>query len=400
MNKTMQVIFAVMLLVAMLAACAPPPAQTPVAVPETQAPVEPTTVVPEAPIVPTAIPTEASTEPPVAVTEAPTLAAPAEEVMKVVPQKGTGTVYYLAMIGNNVWEVYAANTFEKYAKDLGYEFKALNAENSADNQVNQLSTIIPLKPKAVFLKSVDTSLIADTAQQAVEAGIPVCTFDGSISTAKISLNVDVGLVKYGQQAGEEILKYLKEKYGTEKGKVLNLMGDVSVPYSPLMSQGFHEVLDKYSEITVIDKDTVGWEITAAANVASDQLTVNPDIDAMFVHTDSRFPGVVSVLEEKGYKKGAVYLIGVDGDPTALKLIRDGWVNATITPPMNQYIFGCYTFLDQLSAGETLKPGKYDIDGVIGELVMEELSPKLIIPGILITPTNVDDPTLWGNAEIK
>jgi ribose transport system substrate-binding protein len=378
MKKTMQVILAVVLIVAMLAGCTPPPAQTPVSVPETQAPVEPT----------------------IAVTEAPAAAVPAEEIMKVVPEKGTGTVYYLAMIGNNVWEVYAAQTFEKYAKELGYEFKALNAENSADNQVNQLSSVIPLKPKAVFLKSVDTSLIGDTAQQAVEAGIPVCTFDGSISNSKVSLNVDVGLVKYGQQAAEEILKYLKEKNGSEKGKVLNLMGDVSVPYSPLMSKGFHEVLDKYPDITIIDKDTVGWEITAAANVASDQLTVNPDIDAMFVHTDSRFPGVVSVLEEKGFKKGDVYLIGVDGDPTALKLIRDGWVNATITPPMNQYVFGCYTFLDQLSAGETLKPGKYDIDGVTAELVNEELSPKLIIPGILVTPTNVDDPTLWGNAEIK
>jgi hypothetical protein len=38
--------------------------------------------------------------------------------------------------------------------------------------------------------------------------------------------------------------------------------------------------------------------------------------------------------------------------------------------------------------------------VIGELVMEELSPKLIIPGILVTTANVDDPALWGNAEIQ
>ena len=398
MKRTIQIVLTAVLLVAILPACVQTPTQAPAPVQETQAPVAPVVteaVVTEAPVEPTEIPVEPPTEAAPAVTE-----APAEEVMKVAPQPGTGTVYYLAMIGNNVWEVYAAQTFERYAKELGYEFKAINAENSADNQVNQLSSIMALKPKAVFLKSVDTTLIADTAQEAVAAGVPVVTFDGSISTTKISLNVDVGLVKYGQQAGEEILKYLVEKNGTEKGKVLNLMGDVSVPYSPLMSQGFHEVLDKFPEITIIDKDTVGWEITAAANIAADQLTVNPDIDAIFVHTDSRFPGVVSVLEEKGYKPGDVYLIGVDGDPTALKLIRDGWVNATITPPMNQYVFGCYTFIDQLSAGETLQPGKYDVDGVIGELVMEELSPKLIIPGILVTTANVDDPALWGNAEIQ
>jgi len=159
-------------------------------------------------------------------------------------------------------------------------------------------------------------------------------------------------------------------------------------------------MDQYPDITVIDKDTKGWEMTEAANVAADQLTVNPDIDAMFVHTDSRFPGVVSVLEEKGKKKGDVYLIGVDGDPSALKLIREGWVNATITPPMNEYVLGAYAFLDKIIAGEQLTPGKYDINGVIGEIVQEDVGPKLIIPGILITTANVDDPALWGNAEIK
>lgn len=378
MKRISQLILSVILMVSVLAACAPLATQVPVSVSETQKP----------------------TEFPAEVTEVPTISAPVEEITEIVLPKGTGTVYYLAMIGNNVWEVYAAQTFERYAKELGYEFKALNAENSADNQVNQLSSIITLKPKAVFLKAVDTSLIADTAQKAVDAGIVVCTFDGSISNGKVSLNVDVGLEKYGQQAAEEVLAYLRHKYGTEKGKVLDLMGDVSVPYSPLMTKGFHSVMDKYPDIEVIDKDTVGWEITAAANVASDQLTINPDIDAMFVHTDSRFPGVVSVLQEKGRKEGDVYLIGVDGDPTALKLIRDGWVNATITPPMNQYVLGCYAFLDELSSGKTLIPGKYDLDGVIAELVNEELSPKLIIPGILVTTANVDDPALWGNAQIK
>jgi len=269
----------------------------------------------------TAPPTQAQPTPAQA-KETPEAQAPSGEPIKVVPEKGEGEVYYLGMIGNNVWEVYAAQTFERHGQELGYTVKSINAENSADNQVNQLSSVMGLKPKAIFLKPVDSTLIADTAQKAVEAGVPVISFDGQITAGRISLNVDVGLVKYGRTAGEEILKYLKSKHGSERGKVLNLMGDVSVPYSPLMSQGFHEVLDQYPDITVIDKDTKGWEMTEAANIAADQLTVNPDIDAMFVHTDSRFPGVVSVLEEKGYEKGAIYLIGVDGDPSALDLIRE------------------------------------------------------------------------------
>lgn len=319
-----------------------------------------------------------------------------QQVMEVNPAKGSGTVYYLGMIGNNIWEVFAAKTFEKYAKQFGYDIKEENANNSADNQINQLDSVIPLKPKAVFLKSVDVTMIADQVQKAVDAGVPVITFDGSVTASHPSLNVDVGLVKYGNMAADEILKYLKNKYGTEKGKVLNLQGDLSVPYSPLMSKGFHEIMDKYPNITVIDKDTKGWEITAAATVASDVLTANKDVDAMFVHTDSRFPGVVSVLQEKGYKKGDVYLIGVDGDPTAIDFIRQGWVNATLTPPMEQYVYGCFAFLDKLSAGESLTPGLYNINGVTAELKKESWGFSLYLPGILITTQNADDPSLWGN----
>ncbi len=346
---------------------------------------------------PTAVPTQPPAPSPVPPTTAPTAS---QQVMQVNPSKGSGTVYYIAMIGNNIWEVTAAKTFEKYATQFGYDIKEENANNSADNQINQLDSVIPLKPKAVFLKSVDVTMIADVVQKAVKAGIPVITFDGSVTATNPSLNVDVGLVKYGNMAAEEILKYLKNKYGTEKGKVLNLQGDISVPYSPLMTKGFHEILDKYPNITIIDKDTKGWEITAAANVASDVLTVNKDVDAMFVHTDSRFPGVVSVLQEKGYKKGDVYLIGVDGDPTAIDYIRQGWVNATLTPPMDQYVYGCFAFLDQIVAGKPLTPGLYNLNGVTAELAAEPWGFTLFLPGILITKDNADDPSLWGNQKVQ
>jgi ABC-type sugar transport system substrate-binding protein len=362
----------------------------------TAAPVQPTA----APVQPTAAPVQ-PTAAPIQATSAPTAAAAAtQEVIQLNPAKGSGTVYYIGMIGNNIWEVTAAKTFEKYAKQLGYDIKEENANNSADNQINQLDSVIPLKPKAVFLKSVDVTMIAETVQKAVQAGVPVITFDGSVTAKNPSLNVDVGLVKYGNMAAEEILKYLKTKYGTEKGKILNLQGDISVPYSPLMTKGFHEILDKYPNITIIDKDTKGWEITAAANVASDVLTVNKDVDAMFVHTDSRFPGVVSVLQEKGYKKGDVYLIGVDGDPTAIEYIRQGWVNATLTPPMDQYVFGCFAFLDQIIAGTPLTPGLYNINGITAELRAEKWGFTLYLPGILITKQNADDPSLWGNQKLK
>jgi len=41
---------------------------------------------------------------------------------------------------------------------------------------------------------------------------------------------------------------------------------------------------------------------------------NKDIDIIFVHADSRIPGIVPVLEGKGYKKGQVELMGTTVTP--------------------------------------------------------------------------------------
>jgi ribose transport system substrate-binding protein len=201
-------------------------------------------------------------------------------------------------------------------------------------------------------------------------------------------------------AAEETVKILKAKRGAPKGKVLQVMGDLGDFYTIFIDRGFKKEMAKYPQITVITKDTPGWENTVTANVVSDQLTVNKDMDVIFVHADSRIPAVIPVLEAKGIKKGQITLLGTDGDPTALPLIRDGWLKETVGVPMVQQVFGEFAFLDQILAHKKLKMGQYNIKGVTADLVMEKWGPTLYLPGQIIDSSNVDDPTLWGNIKFQ
>ena len=64
------------------------------------------------------------------------------------------------------------------------------------------------------------------------------------------------------------------------------------------------------------------------------------------------------------------------------------------------IRGMYEFLDDILAGNPLKPGNYDIKGVKAELVIEDWGPTLYLPGNIITKENVDDKSLWGNIPLE
>lgn len=305
-----------------------------------------------------------------------------------------GTLYYLATDMVNGFNIGSAKYAEKFGTELGYEVKVLNAKNSPDTQINQMETAITLNPKAIMIKAVDNQTIVESVNQAREEGIKVFAYDNVISGTKIDFASVLGTVRVGELAGTECIKMLEEKYGSPKGKILQVMGDLGDMYSVLIGEGFDKVINEYPEVELITKDSPGWE--GQANTVADQLVANDDIDIIFVHADSMIPSVVPVLEERGYEPGDIKLIGTDGDPSALDKIREGWIQVTIGVPMVQQVWGMYEFLDEILAGEKLKAGTYDIKGVKADLVIEDWGPTLYLPGNIITPENVDDEGLWGN----
>ena len=52
----------------------------------------------------------------------------------------------------------------------------------------------------------------------------------------------------GQQAAEMIVEALKEKNGSESGKVLNVFGDLSSQVMQERKQGFDDVMAQYPDI--------------------------------------------------------------------------------------------------------------------------------------------------------
>jgi len=66
-----------------------------------------------------------------------------------------GQLYYLQFDMINGFNIGSGIYMEKFAKEFGYDIKLLNAQGSSDTQINQMDTVIALKPKAIIVKPVD-----------------------------------------------------------------------------------------------------------------------------------------------------------------------------------------------------------------------------------------------------
>lgn len=309
-------------------------------------------------------------------------------------------IYYMSPVLFDEFQAGSKLMIEKFAKELGYEIKSLNAKNSASLQIDQMDDAIGLKPVAIILNAVDSATIVGSVEKARAEGIPVIVYDRFITETQVDFHSVVGTIKMGEMGADESAKILKNKYGKEKGVVLEIMGDTGDMYTILIDQGFRERMKKYSDIKIIVKDTPLWEPTTSARIVDDQLTVRKDIDIIFLHADFRGTAIVPVLEAHGYKKGDIVMIGTDGAPTGLGLVRDGWMQLDIAVPMVQQAWGLFEFLDEILAKKGIKPGKYDIKGIKSEVIIEKWGPTLYLPGEIITKEMAEDPNLWGNLKVE
>jgi ribose transport system substrate-binding protein len=313
-----------------------------------------------------------------------------------------GVIYYLAPELSDEFQVGVNKMMLADGTQMGYTVRELNGGNIASTQVNQMDDAINQKPLAIILAAVDASSITGEVQKARAAGIPVLVFDRFIQDTPVDFSSVVGTIKIGQLGAAEVVKALKQKFGTEKGTVFELMGDAGDNYSVLIDQGFMEIMKQYPNIDVSSKATPQYDPATSASIVDDQLTAkNNNIDAIFVIADFRIPAIDTVIQAHGIKTGQITIIGTDGSPTGLQSIRDGWCLETVGVPMNQQVYGIWQYIGDVLAKKTIQAASaVDVQGVTAELKIETWGPTLYLPGQIVDKSNVDDPNNWGNMKVE
>jgi ribose transport system substrate-binding protein len=313
---------------------------------------------------------------------------------------GKGLVYYLSPNQFDEFQTTASKLIRKYVKDAGYEIKEMVAVSGQSEdvalQLSQLDDAITQNPKAIIIAACDSSAVVDGIERARAKGIPVIVFDRTIQETKVDFTSVAGCKRIGILAGGEIARLLKEKFGTVKGTILDIMGDPGDMYTVLIEEGFQEVMAEYPDVEITTKIADGWEASNAADIADDWLVANPDTDLIFSHAEHLAAAITSVLQTQRYEKGEIIMVSTAGMPMGLELVRDGWLQSTVEQPLTAQAEGVAMFLDDVIDKKGIKPGTYTVGGFESDLVEKPYGPELMIPGSVITKANVDDKKFWGN----
>jgi ribose transport system substrate-binding protein len=324
------------------------------------------------------------------------LAAALAATATLAAAQDKGTVYYLVPTLLDEFQTGSIDAITKFMGDVGYEVVSLDGQNQSTTQLNQIDDVINLKPAAVILAAVDFDAAKGGIEKMRAAGIPVMIFDRQIVSTPSDFTSVAGTVEIGYIAADETVRLLTEKYGSVKGKVLQILGDPGDPYTLDIQKGFEEKMAAHPDVNIITQAAMQWAADAAGSIASDRLLTDPDIDLIFSHAAHLSVAVAAVLEAAGKKPGEIMMMSSNGAPVGLDLIRKGWIQVEVEQPMVAQAAALAMFADKVVNKQEIKPGTYNVTGLESELSIEEWGPNIKIPGAAITKDNVDDPKFWGN----
>ena len=183
-----------------------------------------------------------------------------------------GTIYYMIPTLIDEFQTETQKTIESVFGGMGYTVVSVDAENQADRQFNQMEDVIALKPDAIIIAAVDFDSIIPAVEKARAAGIKVMAYDRTIKGTEVDLTSVAGTVEIGRLSAEQAIRLLTERYGSAKGKLLQILGDPGDNYTLDIQKGFEEVMAaKAPDVQLITHAALQWEPTNAAKIADDQL---------------------------------------------------------------------------------------------------------------------------------
>lgn len=271
---------------------------------------------------------------------------------------------YTCMDGTNPFFVALEGAIREIVEEHGDELIAVDPANDSNKQIDQVEDLISQNIDLMFINPADADGIIPALDALKEADIPMFGFDTQVGDMSYLISY-AGSDNYN--AGYVCGKDLAEKI-PEGGPILVLD-------SPTMQS----VVDRTDGfLAAIEESGVPFEVVGQQDAkgnqqignekATDMLTANPDVVAIFGGNDPTALGIYAACDAAGVSP-LVY--GVDGSPDVKALLKD-------------------TCLEGTGAQSPITIGKTIAETAYAWLDGEEVEAFIPIETFLITADNVDD----------
>jgi ribose transport system substrate-binding protein len=223
---------------------------------------------------------------------------------------------------NNPFFVSLKEGAEKAAKEEGVELIVVDAQNDSAKQINDIEDLIQQDVDFILVNPTDSSAVTSAIESANSANIPMITVDRSADGGKVVTHIASDNVAGGKMAGEFIVEQLKNG-----GNIVELEGIPGSSAARERGEGFHQVIDKASNVKVVAKQAADFDRAKGLSVMENILQSHKDIQAVFAHNDEMALGALEALEARGMKD--VIVVGFDATEDAVKAVKEGKMAATV-----------------------------------------------------------------------
>jgi ribose transport system substrate-binding protein len=269
-----------------------------------------------------------------------------------------------------------------------------NANGDAGKQVTDIHNLVGEGAQAILVMPADSEAIVPALSFANTKKVPVVAIDNATAGGKAYMIVRANNIKMGEDAAAAVAKALNGK-----GTVLSLMGDQATAAGRERTEGFDNYIKKNApDIHIIEQPTY-WKTDKAVAAAQTIVSSTPGLGAIYMQSDSvMLAGVLNVLKSankltKVGEPNHIFLISIDGTPLALQKIRDGWLDALISQPVDLYVKYGLSYVQAAVDGKKFDTGPTDHQS---EIIDYQGSPVDLLPARLVTPADASDNSLWGN----
>lgn len=289
-------------------------------------------------------------------------AAAAAPASPAVPAGGTMKVGFSIATLNNAFFVGLKSGVERGAKTQGFVLVQTNANGDAQQQVNDAMNLLSQGVQALVLNPIDSKAIIPAVQKANQMNVPVYMLDRGSDGGTVTSFVASDNVALGRTGADWIAAQLKQRYGSEKGNVVDLIGLVGTTAATDREKGFSDEIAKYPGIVVVARQEGGFDQEKSLNAMTNILQKYPQIDAVFGANDDNTVGAEKAIDNAGRyhppgDNAHILVIGADGTAQALSAIRAGKQDATISQNPIGMAAKAMTFISDHAANKDV-PANY------------------------------------------
>ncbi|BCX17224.1 MAG: sugar ABC transporter substrate-binding protein [Geminicoccaceae bacterium] len=253
-----------------------------------------------------------------------------------------------------------ANAAKAAAEDKGWEVTLLNSAGSVPDHAAQIENLVQKGVDAILLAmgkplQAEAQLVAAAAKK-----IPVVTvmsgtsphtlFDVTVNEFEVGAKIGVYLLGLMNYQGNILMSRYEGHGGTKiRGRVMDIILEENTGVKVL---GTHSMAR-----------TQSWREDVKAGMEALILRHGGQFQAVWASFDGQAFVIDDILQAQGYKKGQVFLTGVDGGQEAFRRIRDpnSLLTATVAIPFELMGEAAVDALDDILSGtpkNEITPGPY------------------------------------------